>query len=143
MNPLLRRIWKGFTVFGVFLYRVSGGRLGGRVQGLYVLLLTTTGRKTAKPWTTPVGYIHNDGSYVVIASNAGSARHPGWYLNLQQNPMAQIQVGKRVLTVRAETAHGDQRQRLWSQVIAAAPGYAAYETRTTREIPRRDSDAGR
>ncbi len=135
MNPLLRRIFKSVTVLGVSLYRVSGGRLGSQVQGLNVLLLTTTGRKTAAPWTAPIGYIQDDGSYVVIASNAGSDRHPGWYLNLQQYPIAEIQVGKRVLPVRAETAHGDQRQRLWSQVIAAAPGYAAYQRRTTREIP--------
>ncbi len=100
-----------------------------------MLLLTTAGRKTAKPWTTPIGYIRDGSSYVVIASNAGSDRHPGWYLNLQQNPVARIQIGNRVLSVRAETAHGDRRQRFWSQVIAAAPGYAAYEARTTREIP--------
>src|SRR5512139_1654121 len=129
MNPLLKRIWKGFTFLGVFLYRVSDGRLGGQVQGLNVLLLTTTGGKTAKPWTAPIGYIHDGSSYVVTATNAGLDRHPGWYLNLQQNLMAQIQVGERVLVVRAETAHGDHRERLWSQVIAAAPGYAAYQTR--------------
>jgi deazaflavin-dependent oxidoreductase (nitroreductase family) len=79
--------------------------------------------------------IRDGNRYVVVASNAGQDRHPGWYLNLQQNPTVQIQVGQRLLPVRAETAHGEQRQRLWSQVIAAAPGYAAYQTRTAREIP--------
>ncbi len=109
--------------------------MGGQVQGLNVLLLTTTGRKTARPWTTPIGCIRDGNSYVVVASNAGSDRHPGWYLNLQQNSKAHIQLGKQTMAVKAETTHGEQRQRLWSQFVAASPGYAAYEKRTTREIP--------
>ena len=135
MNALLRTVSKGFTVLRVFLYRVSGGLLRGGVWGSRVLLLTTTGRKTGKAWTTPIGYIRDGNSYAVIASNAGSDRNPGWYLILQQHPTAEIQVGRHILTVRAEITGGDQRQRLWSQVIAAAPGYAAYQRRTHREIP--------
>ena len=132
---MLKRIWKAFIGFQVALYRASRGRLASRMAGLNLLLLTTTGRKTAKRWTTPLWYIRDGSCFVIIASNAGSDRHPAWYLNLQQNPEAQIQVRERVLDVRAQTAQGDERQRLWSQVLAAAPGYADYQTRTTREIP--------
>ena len=109
--------------------------MGGRVRGLNVLLLTTTGRKTGKPWTTAVGYIREGGSYVVVASNAGSDRHPGWYLNLQKNAAARIQVGTQVVNVDAETTHGDKRQQLWSKFVAASPGYTTYQTHTSREIP--------
>ena len=135
MNPLQKWIWKAFTGFHVFLYRISGGRFGSQMRGFGVLLLTTTGRKTGKRRTMPLGYIRDGDSYVVIASNGGLDRHPAWYFNLQQNPNVQIQVRERTLDVKAETAQGDHRQRLWSQVLAEAPGYADYQTRTTREIP--------
>jgi deazaflavin-dependent oxidoreductase (nitroreductase family) len=105
------------------------------MRGLGMLLLTTTGRKTAKRRTTPLGYIRDGNCFVVIASNAGLDRHPAWYFNLQQNPLVQIQVRERILNVKAQTAQGENHQRLWSQVVAEAPGYADYQTHTTREIP--------
>jgi len=45
----------------VFLYRVTGGRVGGSMSGVLVLLLTTTGRKSGKERTVPLVYI-KDGS---------------------------------------------------------------------------------
>jgi len=105
------------------------------MRGFNVLLLTTIGRKTAKLRTTPLGYIREGSSFVVVASNAGLDRHPAWYFNLQQNPMAKIQVRERVLNVKALTVQGDHRQRLWSRVSTEMPGYADYQKRTTRQIP--------
>ena len=135
MNPLLKWMFKAFTGLSVFLYRTSRGQLGSQMRGFNVLLLTTTGRKTAKQRTTPLGYICEGSSYVIVASNAGSDRNPAWYFNLQQNPVAKIQVREHILDVRALTVQGDHRQQLWSRVVTEMPGYAAYQKRTPREIP--------
>ena len=131
LAALLRAL---FSVYA-FLYRVTGGRWGGRVQGLPVLLLTTTGRRTGRTRTTPLGYFEDRGRYVIIASNAGRDRHPGWFHNLKARPDVGLQMGDRLLGARAAVASPEERKRLWSRLIELAPGYAAYERRTTREIP--------
>jgi F420H(2)-dependent quinone reductase len=132
MSKLFFRVFTG--VHG-FFYRLTGGRFAGKVQGLRVVLLTTTGRKTGKLRTTPLGHFEHDGGYVIIGSNTGSDHHPGWFLNLKSNPNAMIQVGNNRLNVRAEIAGPDKRSQLWAQLIELAPGYAGYATKTNREIP--------
>jgi F420H(2)-dependent quinone reductase len=119
----------------VLLYRVTGGGFGGRVQSLPVLLLTTTGRKSGKPRTVPLGFLRDGSAYVIIASYGGLPRNPAWYLNLNSQPEATIQVKRQKLRVKAETASPEKRRELWARLIEAAPGYANYEKRTTREIP--------
>ena len=72
----------------VWLYRRSGGRIGGRMFGAPILLITSTGRRTGRPWTNPVMCQRDGDGYVVIASNGGADRHPGWWLNLRHRPEA-------------------------------------------------------
>src|SRR5947209_20054821 len=98
----------------VFLYKASGGRIGGRFKAAPVLLLTTTGRKTGKRRTTPLLYGEDAGRYVVVASVGGAPKHPAWYLNLSSHPEAVIQVGRRQLGVQAATSGADERARLWA-----------------------------
>ena len=119
----------------VFLYRVTGGGFGGRVQSLPVLLLTTTGRKSGKTRTVPLGFLRDGSTYVIIASYGGLPRNPAWYLNLNSQPDATIQVKRQAMRVKAETASPEKRRELWARLIEAAPGYANYEQRTSREIP--------
>ena len=119
----------------VFLYRVSGGIIGGRVQSLPVLLLTTIGRKSGQPRTVPVGYLRDGSAYVIIASYGGLPRHPAWFLNLQSHPEATIQVKKRQVPVQAETANPEKKGELWARLMEVAPGYGKYQKRTSREIP--------
>jgi deazaflavin-dependent oxidoreductase (nitroreductase family) len=126
---------KAMVSMSVFLYRLTGGGIGGRVQGLPVLLLTTTGRKSGKKRTVPLGFLRDGSAYVIIASYAGLPRNPAWFLNLESEPSATIQVKKRQMHVRAETANSEKRRELWARLIEVAPGYANYEKRTTREIP--------
>lgn len=134
-KKLFFTIFRFFLVIYVFLYRLTGGRFGSRVQGLPVLLLTTTGRKTGKRRTTPLGYLEYDGGYVVTGSNAGFDTHPAWFHNLTSNARATIEIGDRRFDVSAERAGSDERGRLWARLIEQAPGYAAYAQRTRREIP--------
>jgi deazaflavin-dependent oxidoreductase (nitroreductase family) len=118
-----------------WLYRLSGGRLGGRIINLPVLLLTTTGRRSGRARTRALTYVPQGDSAVVIASFLGEPRHPDWWLNLRADPRATIQRGGTVTPVRAREAEGDERERLWREVVARAPDYGEYQRRTTRRIP--------
>jgi F420H(2)-dependent quinone reductase len=126
---------KFFSKLHVFLYKASGGRIGGRFKAAPVLLLTTTGRKSGKRRTTPLLYGEDAGRYVIVASVGGAPKHPAWYLNLGGNAEATIQVGSRKLEVRAETASPDERPRLWTLMAKMYPGYDDYQAKTRREIP--------
>jgi deazaflavin-dependent oxidoreductase (nitroreductase family) len=117
------------------LYRVSGGRIGGRLWDLPVVLLTTTGRKSGKQRTVPLCSLRDGDDVVVIASYGGLDQQPAWWLNLEANPHAKLLTGRTRRTVTARNAAPDERARLWAEVTARAPGYLAYERRTTREIP--------
>jgi F420H(2)-dependent quinone reductase len=115
------------------LYRLSGGRIGGRVADAPVLLLTTTGRKSGQSRTVPVVYL-DDGRISVIGSNAGHGRTPAWSLNLQANPDAEVEVGRRRQGVRARVAEGDERAELWRKHVQQYSGFDEYEARTDRDI---------
>ena len=119
----------------IFLYRLTGGKFGGKVQGLRVLLLTTTGRNTGKKRITPLGFFEQDGGYVIVGSNAGSDTHPAWFHNLRSDPRATVEIGDKQFEGSAEIAGPDKRSQLWARLIELAPAYANYAKKTSREIP--------
>lgn len=116
------------------LYRISGGRLGGRVADAPVLLLTATGRRSGEPRTVPVVYLDDGERISVIGSNAGHGRTPAWSLNLQANPEAEIERGRRRQKVRARIAEGEERAELWRKHNEQYSGFDEYEARTDRDI---------
>jgi F420H(2)-dependent quinone reductase len=116
------------------LYRLSGGRLMGRVNRAPVLLLTTTGRKSGQPRTAPVVYLADGENLVVIGSNAGHSRTPAWSLNLRANSDAEIEVGRDRRLVRARIAEGEERADLWRKHNKQYSGFNEYEARTDRDI---------
>ena len=116
------------------LYRLSGGRLMGKVNEAPVLLLTTTGRKSGQKRTAPVVYLADGESYVVIGSNAGHRRTPAWSLNLKATPEAEVEVGRRRVPVRARVAEGEERADLWRRHNEQYSGFDEYEARTDRDI---------
>ncbi len=132
---MIKSFFRFLMAIAVFLYRLTNGKFGGRMQGLQVLLLTTTGRKTGKIRTTPLGYFEADGGYIIIGSNAGFDTHPAWFHNLRSNPRAVIRVRDGQFKVNAEIAGKEKRDRFWAQLIELAPGYDSYAKRTRREIP--------
>ena len=117
------------------LYRLSRGRIGGSISGIPVLLLTTTGRRSGKHRTTPLLHFRDGADLVVIASNGGEDRAPSWWINLQQQPHARVTIGADQLAVTARPAPAAVHERLWPTITAAFPAYAAYQRRTTRQIP--------
>jgi deazaflavin-dependent oxidoreductase (nitroreductase family) len=127
-----------FRIFGGIhrsVYRLTGGKVGGKMGKVPVLLLTTTGRKSGQPRTQPLSYTQAGAGYAVIASKGGAPQHPLWYLNLQANPLADVTVGRETRKVRARDAEGEERERLWRALADLYPGYDKYATKTSRQIP--------
>jgi deazaflavin-dependent oxidoreductase (nitroreductase family) len=126
----LRRLGK----FNVPIYRMSRGRLLGRVGRAPVLLLTTTGRKSGQKRTAPVLYMKDGERLVVIGSNAGNEKPPAWALNLKANPEADVEVRGDRRTVRARVAEGEEHTDLWRRMNEQYGGFDDYRTRTSRDI---------
>jgi F420H(2)-dependent quinone reductase len=116
------------------VYRLTGGRVGGRVGKGPVLLLTTTGRKSGQPRTAPVLYLADGERFVVINTNAGNAKTPAWSLNLRADPDAEVEVGRKRIKVRARLAEGEERADLWRQHMEQYSGWESYESKLDREI---------
>ncbi len=123
------------TCLHAWVYRRSGGRVLGRMGGQPVLLLQTTGRRSGRTRTTPVQYLADDDTFVVVASNAGATRPPAWYLNLRANPHAEIDVGGRRVDVRAQEATGQQRAELWQRLTAANRYLERPARKAGRDLP--------
>lgn len=117
------------------VYRATKGRLLGRVAGMPVLLLTTTGRESDKPRTAALTYFRDGADLVVIGSFGGSDLPPAWWLNLRRDPRASVLIGARTSKVTARAATTEEHDRLWPLVTKTHPGYARYQTRTVRPIP--------
>ena len=117
-------------------YRETGGEVGHLWrEGSTILLLTTKGRKTGEPRTTPLIYAQDGDRYVIVASKGGAPEHPGWYRNIERDPNVELQVKGDVFAARARTAEGEERERLWRLANEVWPHYDEYATRTDREIP--------
>ena len=136
MRPLIVRLATHYLgALHRALYRASGGRIGSHIWGLPIVLLTTTGRRSGRPRTVPLCSLPHAESFVVIASYGGLDRPPAWWLNLQHDPHATVQLGTTTRTVTARETTGDERASLWAEVTTIAPGYLGYARRTARRIP--------
>jgi deazaflavin-dependent oxidoreductase (nitroreductase family) len=124
-----------FVRLNVGFYRLFGNRM--HVQGAGQLLLTTMGAKSGQGRRSPLGWFADgEDAWLIVASAAGSAKHPAWYLNMAKNPdKVWIDVGKRRLHVRPESLKGAEREEAWRRIVAQAPGYGAYRQKTDRVIP--------
>jgi F420H(2)-dependent quinone reductase len=131
----MKFLFRLFLAIHSGLYRLTNGKLGGRMGNNKVLLLTTRGRKSSKAHTTPLGFFVWQGGYIIVASNGGAARNPGWYYNIKNNPKMTIQLFDQEIPVKGEILSGEARASAWQQVISTSPAYANYEKSTTREIP--------
>lgn len=116
-------------------YQETDGAEGHDWNGTTVLILTTTGRSSGRPRSTPLIYRTDGDSYVVVASNGGAPDHPQWYKNLQADPGARVQVRGDRFTARARTADAGEKQRLWPVMAATWPDYDQYQAKTDRDIP--------
>jgi deazaflavin-dependent oxidoreductase (nitroreductase family) len=130
-----KSLMKAIGTVHTALYRASGGRLGRHMRGSQVVLLTTVGRKSGRKRTTPLFGLQDGENWTLIASQGGHPEHPNWYLNLRDHPDVELQVGGETVRMRAETAQGAERERLWAKMADMYDGYNEYQKLTTRTIP--------
>ena len=116
-------------------YRETDGAEGHEWQGTTVLILTTTGRRSGEPRSTPLIYGRDGDDYVVVASKGGADEHPAWYVNLQNDPDVEVQVLGDRFRARARDATDAEKPRLWESAVERWPAYADYQRRTERDIP--------
>ena len=116
-------------------YRLSRGRIGGRLWNAPVLLLTTIGRKTGKKRTTPLLYLGDGERIIIVASNAGRDKEPSWWTNLRRDPHAEVRIRGDKRKIIARKAAEEEKNDLWPLLTKMYPAYSDYQTRTKREIP--------
>jgi len=116
-------------------FRANGGKVGGQFAGADLLLLTTTGAKSGQPRLAPLAYLTIDGKMIIIGSKAGADTNPDWVHNLRANPRAHIEVGTDAYDVSSRELPRDERDALFDKVVAAAPGFGEYQSKTSRVIP--------
>ena len=119
----------------VRVYRETDGQRGYHWRGTTILLLTTVGRTSGEPRTTPLIHRTDGDRFIVVASKGGSPANPAWYENLLAEPDATVQVESKQIEVRASSAAGAERERLWSLMTEVWPAYDEYQAKTDREIP--------
>ena len=119
------------------LFRLSNGRLLGRLEGHGILILVTRGRRSGKPRSSPLMYFQFEGSsdLIIVASNYGLDHHPAWYLNVTADPNVSVQTKGETFTTIARIANDQERAALFNQVATANPRFARYRDATHRQIP--------
>jgi deazaflavin-dependent oxidoreductase (nitroreductase family) len=116
------------------IYRLTRGRVMGKVGQAPVLLLTSIGRRSGQPRTAPVLFLADGDRVVVIGSNAGNERAPAWSHNLKANPDCEVQIRGERRDVRARLAEGEERTELWRKMNEQYAGFEDYDERTSRDI---------
>lgn len=135
-SPLTDFFIKWMSRVNTFMYRRGGGEgLGGTFQNIPVALLTTTGRKTARPRVSPLYFLRDGDRVIVVASKGGAAKNPMWYLNLKANPKVSVQIKKEVLNRTARDATDEERAAYWPKLVKMYPSYEDYQSWTDRTIP--------
>ncbi|RSN16531.1 nitroreductase family deazaflavin-dependent oxidoreductase [Streptomyces sp. WAC 05977] len=125
----------GFNDQVIEEFRRSKGKLGGMFERWRLILLTTTGAKSGARRTNPLGYLEIDGKTVVVASNMGAPAHPGWYHNIRRDHRVTIETGSDTYEAIAAVPPAAERDALFAKIVAAEPGFAEYQAKTTRVLP--------
>ncbi|TVT54140.1 nitroreductase family deazaflavin-dependent oxidoreductase [Amycolatopsis rhizosphaerae] len=135
-KPWLMKLAKAIIWVDKRLYRMFGGRvtLVG-IAGLPSLRLTTVGRRSGQPRSTNLLYFPHEDGYVLVGSNWGRTRDPGWTFNLRTHPEAEIEVRGRRIPVRATPVKGERYDELWGELLRFWPGYAMEQEAACRELP--------
>ena len=141
-SPVVSKVMKYAGKAHVWVYRRSGGKIGanwrvgaGFKKPVPTLLLEHIGRKSGRRLVSPLVYIHDGHDVIVVASQGGRDTDPQWYRNLVANPDAHIEIGSDRRPVRAVTATGEQRARLWPKLVEAYADFDTYQSWADREIP--------
>ena len=116
-------------------FRANGGQVGGQFAGGTLLLIHHRGARTGTERVNPVAYLPDGDRMIIVASAAGADKNPDWYHNLKANPDTTAEVGTEELAVRATELTGEDYTSTWERLVARMPGFADYQTKTSRRIP--------
>ncbi len=116
-------------------YEASLGAEADDLRGVPIIVLTSVGAKSGKLRKTALMRVEHDGEYAVVASKGGAPQHPVWYWNLVHHPHVELQDGAVKRDYDARVLDGAERDTWWARAVAVWPDYAAYQTRTDRQIP--------
>ena len=116
-------------------YEETDGEEGHEWQGTTALILTTKGRKSGEERSTPLIYQPYGDDHLVVASKGGADDPPAWYLNLQEDSEAQVQIKGERFTARTRDATPQEKPDMWRVMAQAWPAYDEYQGNTDREIP--------
>ncbi len=116
-------------------FEQSGSTEANTLRGMPIIVVTSIGAKSGKLRKTPLMRVEHNGEYAVVASLGGAPKHPEWYYNLKQHPHVELQDGPVKREYRAREVTGEEKAIWWERAVAAYPDYAAYQQKTTREIP--------
>lgn len=134
-SRFLARVLKYFARAHIWVYRGTNGRLGARLLWFPAALLTTVGRKSGKPRTTPTLYLRDGDRVILPASFGGRANNPTWYLNLKTNPVIEVQIRDERRQMSTRDATDAERAHYWPRLIEMYPPYRGYRDATDRKIP--------
>jgi deazaflavin-dependent oxidoreductase (nitroreductase family) len=116
-------------------FRANEGRVGGPFAGAPMILIHHTGARSGTERVNPLVYFPDGDRFVIIASAGGAPKNPDWYHNLKAHPRTTAEVGTETFAVDVHELTGDERSAVWDRVVAAMPGFGAYQKQTTRQIP--------
>ncbi len=134
-SALLKFALKRFARAHIWVYQRTHGRLGAKLLWFPAALVTTIGRKSGEPRTTPTLYLRDGDRIVLPASYGGRDHHPAWYLNITEHPKVKVQVGPDVLEMIARDATDDERRMYWRKLTRIYPPYKGYQDAADRRIP--------
>lgn len=133
---MARPIIKAMSWGNTLVYRLSGGRIGGKwMYGAPILLLTTKGRKSGEKRTAPLLYLEDGERVVLVGSQGGMSKDPQWVKNIDADGSVEIEIGSRRRAMRARRGSSEEKQHYWPALCRMYPDYADYQARTTRDIP--------
>jgi len=132
---MMRRFIKPFSALNVFVYKLTGGRLMGKFQGLPIVLITMTGAKSGKPRTIPLMYVPYKDGVIIVGSQGGAPKTPVWANNLIKHPDIVAQYRGDKMELRARQASDEEKAQVWPTCVENYPPFEDYQARTDRNIP--------
>ena len=123
-------IMRWYSKNNVWIYKLTGGRLGGKFQGKApVCLVTMLGKKSGQWRTTPLIHIPHGEDIVLVASQGGLSKNPIWYNNLMAHNAMTVQVGYQKRDMIARKANDEEKEALWPLICKIHPGFQEYQDR--------------
>jgi deazaflavin-dependent oxidoreductase (nitroreductase family) len=116
-------------------FRANGGKVGGYFEGAHMILIHHIGARSGTERVNPVTYLPDGDDMIIAATKSGAPTNPNWYYNLKEHPRIAVEVGTATFRVEATEVTGEERDELWGRLVELRPGFAAYETKTSRSFP--------